>query len=58
MFTPGDVFHGRVAEVAAIRQAAMDAAFAAQPERFVGGPTVVRLPPSRVHINAPKIRSD
>jgi len=54
MFTPGDVFHDRVTEVAAVRQAALDAAFAARPERFVGGRPVVRLPPARVHINSPE----
>lgn len=54
LFTPADVFHGRVAEVAAVRQAAMDTAFLAHPERFVGGPPAVRLPPTRVHINSPE----
>ncbi len=54
MFTPGDVFHGRVAEVAVVRQATMDAAFATHPERFLKGPPLVLLPPSRVHITAPE----
>jgi putative transposase len=52
MFTPADVFHGRVEVVAAARQGALDAAFAAHPERFVHGPPRVRRPPSLVAINA------
>ena len=53
LFTPAEVFHGRVAAVAASRQAALDAAFLAHPERFVKGRPVVELPPARVHINLP-----
>jgi putative transposase len=51
LFTPADVFHGRVADVAAIRQAALDAAYQAHPERFPNGPPRVRLPPAAVYIN-------
>lgn len=51
LFTPGDVFHGRVTVVAAARQAALDAGFAAHPERFSHGPPTVALPPARVAIN-------
>ena len=51
LFTLGDVFHGRVAQVAAARQAALDAGFAAHPERFPNGAPVVALPPARVAIN-------
>jgi putative transposase len=51
LFTPGDVFYGRVPEVAAIRQAALDAAHQARPERFPNGPPRVPLPPAAVHIN-------
>lgn len=51
LFTPADVFHGRVAEVAATRQAALDAAYQAHPERFPNGPPRVPLPPAAVHIN-------
>ena len=54
LFTPAEVFHRRVATVAASRQAALDAAFAAHPERFARGRPVVKLPPSRVHINLPE----
>ena len=51
LFTPADVFDGRVAAVAATRQAALDAAYHAHPERFPNGPPRVRLPPAAVHIN-------
>ena len=51
LFTPADVFHGRVATVAAARQAALDIAYAAHPERFPNGAPRVSLPPVAVHIN-------
>ena len=51
LFTPADVFFGRVAVVATMRQAALDAAFHAHPERFPNGPPCVSLPPAVVHIN-------
>lgn len=51
LFTPGEVFRDRVAEVAAVRQQALDAAYAAHPERFVKGPPKVTLPPAQVLIN-------
>jgi putative transposase len=51
LFTPRDVFHGRVTAVAAIRQATLDAAYLAHPERFPNGPPRVPLPPSAVYIN-------
>ena len=51
LFTPADVFHGRVELVRAARQAALDVAYAAHPERFSHGPPCVTLPPSAVHIN-------
>jgi hypothetical protein len=51
LFTPADVFYGRVAEVAAVRQAALDAAYRAHPERFPNGAPSVPLPPTAVHIN-------
>jgi putative transposase len=53
LFTPADVFHGRVAAVAAVRQAALDKAYVAHPERFVHGPPSVPLPPATVSINPP-----
>jgi putative transposase len=51
LFTPAEVFFGRVAPVRAARQAALDAAFAAHPERFQHGAPLVPLPPSEVYIN-------
>lgn len=51
LFTPGDVFHGRIDEVATTRQRALDAAYAAHPERFPNGPPVARRPPEKVEIN-------
>jgi putative transposase len=51
LFTPGDVFHGRIDRLAAQRQAALNAAFLAHPERFPLGAPSVRLPPAVVRIN-------
>lgn len=51
LFTPADVFHARVEQVVARRQAALDAAYAAHPERFPNGPPTVRRPPVAVHID-------
>jgi putative transposase len=51
LFTPADVFYGRVPTIAATRQATLDAAYQAHPERFPNGAPRVRLPPAEVHIN-------
>ena len=51
LFTPADVFYGRVEAVRAVRQAALDAAYQAHPERFSHGPPRVPMPPTAVHIN-------
>jgi putative transposase len=51
LFTPADVFYGRVPELATIRQKALDAAYALHPERFINGAPRVALPPKRVTIN-------
>jgi transposase InsO family protein len=51
LFTPADVFYGRVETVRAVRQAALDAAYQAHPERFSHGPPRVPMPPTAVHIN-------
>jgi putative transposase len=51
LFTPATVFHGRVEEVRAVRQSALDAAYHAHPERFPHGPPRVPMPPRAVHIN-------
>jgi len=53
MLTPSDVHAGRVEEVVAVRQKALDAAFDAHPERFVGGPPTAGRPPAEVWINRP-----
>jgi len=51
LFTPADVFHGRIEELVATRQAGLDAAYAAHPERFVHGRPTVACPPAVVAIN-------
>ncbi len=51
LFTPADVFFGRVEFVAARRQEALQKAFEAHPERFVRGLPRVRRPPASVAIN-------
>lgn len=51
LFTPADVFYGRVEEVAVHRQVALDTAYAAHPERFPNGPPLARRPPTSVAIN-------
>ena len=51
LFTPSDVFFGRVEHVRAARQTALDAAYAAHPERFPNGAPLVLLPPAEVSIN-------
>jgi putative transposase len=53
MLTPAVVFGGRVDEVVAVRQAAMDVAYGAHPERFVQGRPVVHRPSAEVWINRP-----
>ena len=51
LFTPAEVFFGRVPAVHAVRQAALDAAYAVHPERFPNGAPRAALPPPSVHIN-------
>jgi putative transposase len=51
LFTPADVYHGRVEEVARRREDALAQAYALHPERFVAGSPHVARPPSRVLIN-------
>ena len=58
LFTPADVFHGSVEFLAAQRQCALDAAYAALPERFPNGPPVVRRPPASVSINPVPVPQD
>ncbi len=51
LFTPADVFFGRVDQIRIVRQAALDAAHVAHPERFTHGAPRVLLPPVEVSIN-------
>jgi putative transposase len=51
LFTPEDVYTGRVDAVWAIRQAAMDDHYAAHTQRYVNGPPQVARPPAVVAIN-------
>jgi putative transposase len=51
LFTPADVFYGRIDELIIARQAGLDAAYAAHPERFVHGPPKVQRPAAVVAIN-------
>lgn len=53
-FTPHDVHYGLVDQRRADRARALDAAYAAHPERFVAGPPVPAAVPSTVWINQPK----
>lgn len=58
LFTPADVFYGRVEQVAATRQAALDAAYAAHPERFPNGRPRVQRPPTKVEINPVTVEAE
>jgi putative transposase len=51
--TPADVHFGRATKVVAARQATLNAAFNAHPERFVGRPPRAALPSPAVWINPP-----
>lgn len=57
LFTPAEVFHGRVPAVHAARQKALDTAYALHPERFPHGPPKAALPPAEVHINPLEARA-
>jgi len=51
LFTPADVFLGRVEQVRVVRQAALDDAYQLRPDRFPHGAPRVALPPAEVSIN-------
>jgi hypothetical protein len=53
MLTPAVVHSGRADEVLEVRQAALDVAYAAHPERFVSGAPRAQRPPAEVWINRP-----
>lgn len=57
-FTPADVHFGRVEQVLVTRQAALDRAFGAHPERFPRGRPVHERPPNEVWINPPLPRPE
>lgn len=57
LFTPAEVFFGRVPAVHAVRQKTLDAAYALRPGRFPNGPPKAALPPARVHINPIEARA-
>ena len=50
-FTPEQVFTGRYREVAKLKQLALDASYALNPERFVQGRPTITMPPASVAIN-------
>jgi putative transposase len=54
LLTPSDVHHGLVEQRTVERQAVLDLAYAAHPERFPRGRPVVRRPPREVWINPPQ----
>ncbi len=51
LLTPEAVHHGRADEIQQARQCTLDAAYAAHPERFVGGPPKPPQIPTEVWIN-------
>jgi len=50
-FTPQQVFTGEYIDIAKVRQATLDQAFAKHPERFSRGHPTVRMPPLEACIN-------
>jgi putative transposase len=53
LLTPFDVHYGWTEHVLAKRQAVLERAYAAHPERFVNGPPAAAKPPAAVWINPP-----
>jgi transposase InsO family protein len=51
LYTPANLFFGDVDAVLATRQAALDQAYSANPERFVNGRPVAARPPAATEIN-------
>ena len=58
LFTPADVHRGLVEPRLQTRQATLDEAFRAHPNRFKGNPPVAHRPPNTVWINKPASESD
>ena len=53
MLTPSTVHNGKVDEVLAIKQAALDEAYRRSPSRFPHGRPIAKRPPDEVWINKP-----
>jgi putative transposase len=53
LMTPAQVFTGQQLAVQVQRQAVLDSAFDADPQRFVAGRPIAALPPAVVYINKP-----
>jgi transposase InsO family protein len=53
LFTPEQVHSGQFEQVLLDRQAALDKAYEAHPERFVRGRPIAKRPPAEVYINRP-----
>jgi putative transposase len=51
LYSPAEVFHGKVDAVHAIRQKALDTHYEAHPERYPKGPPKAHRPPGKVTIN-------
>jgi len=51
LFRPGDLFFGHFETLVLRRQATLNRAYAAHPERFVKGPPTVKRPPAQAIIN-------
>ena len=58
LFTPADVHQGLIETRLQTRQATLDAAFRAQPNRFKGTPPLAQRPPNAVWINPPQTSPD
>ncbi len=58
LYTPADVHYGRAEGKRELRQATLDAAYAAHPERFPSGRPRAPSPPTEVWINGPKEETD
>jgi putative transposase len=58
MLTPAQVHHGYGLEVLEQRQRALNASYAARPDRFVNGPPQVAALPNAVWINPPQDKTE
>src|SRR5690606_14777478 len=58
LLTPADMHYGRAGAVVAARQRVLDAAYAANPERYVRGRPAHPAPPTAAWINPPVATED